>query len=148
LIVVSGAAAPIAATAKLECVAGGVRVHHEANFARYVVCGEDECHTVNPLNESMSEDSFFSPAVTLHEYEVALKYLDQRSMQEKTRMCEALDHCARVQCWICMAVLTSPECNPRAAVLTIGVVMYVLGLVVTALCCTPLTIGKPALCCG
>ena len=132
---------------RLSCIPGGIRLDHEAHFPRYHLCAESECVTVEPSARSSHEEHIFSRATTAADYDASVKYEDAGRIRVLSESCEAYDFCQSLDCTLCIELMLNPECSPKTAIAVLGLLLYGIGVMIVALCCTPVLLGSPCVAC-
>uniref|UniRef100_A0A8L8KTV9 Integrase catalytic domain-containing protein n=1 Tax=Heligmosomoides polygyrus TaxID=6339 RepID=A0A8L8KTV9_HELPZ len=93
----------------MSCANEGILVH-AAQHQEYEICAG---HCVK-----------FPPEVTLHDFKATFKWHTKGQLTVMEMVCQGLDFCANVDCWICASVLLNPECWPFGAILVGALSMY------------------------
>ncbi|KIH47286.1 integrase core domain protein, partial [Ancylostoma duodenale] len=107
----------------------------------YELCAEDFC--VVRGNSPQKEMIHLPPEITLHVHTVHLKVSYQGKMKILDTQCPAIPFCDCVECWFCTANLFNPECNPRAVIITIAIILYGIVAILYTFCYVPVVVGLP-----
>ncbi|VDL64515.1 unnamed protein product [Nippostrongylus brasiliensis] len=129
-------------THHLQCTTGGVILSQSSGHP-YEICADDYCLSYETPREE--EHVQLPPHVTLHDYIVKWRIVDDHETKIMETVCQAAPFCQQVDCTFCVATMANPECWPRTAILLTGLTVY---LVVTMCYCffhVPVVVGKPML---
>uniref|UniRef100_A0A7I4Y1J7 Phlebovirus_G2 domain-containing protein n=1 Tax=Haemonchus contortus TaxID=6289 RepID=A0A7I4Y1J7_HAECO len=124
----------------IECIQGGAKLNAH-KVRRYELCAENLC--VTKMKPPPEETIIFPPEITLHEHRVQWKLYDGNHFTHLEVTCPPTSFCDNVNCWFCTANILNPECSPRAAIMAIATILYILTALLYALCYVPMVIGKP-----
>ncbi|KAL6723512.1 hypothetical protein Aduo_018507 [Ancylostoma duodenale] len=128
------------ASGSFQCTTEGILI--ETNqIDSYELCAEDFC--VVRGNSPQKEMIHLPPEITLHVHTVHLKVSYQGKMKILDTQCPAIPFCDRVECWFCTANLFNPECNPRAVIITIAIILYGIVAILYTFCYVPVVVGLP-----
>ncbi|KAL6735742.1 hypothetical protein Aduo_006154 [Ancylostoma duodenale] len=128
------------ASGSIQCTTEGILI--ETNqIDSYELCAEDFC--VVRGNSPQKKMILPPPEITLHVHTVHLKVSYQGKMKILDTQCPAIPFCDRVECWFCTANLFYPECNPRAVIITIVIILYGIVAILYTFCYVPVVVGLP-----
>ncbi|RCN42481.1 hypothetical protein ANCCAN_11557 [Ancylostoma caninum] len=124
----------------IHCVQGGVEITSQERN-QYEICADDFC--ISLKSPQKKEIIKFPPQVTLHEYNVQWKFLNNDSIGILETTCPATPFCDQVDCIICSATIFNPECWPLGAILGTALVLYFIMTGCYVFLYVPLQVGKP-----
>ncbi|KIH68993.1 hypothetical protein ANCDUO_00673 [Ancylostoma duodenale] len=124
----------------LECTTKGILVT-TSNVTSYELCSEGYC--VIRDNPPEREFVHLPPEVTLHKHVLHWKISKGMKIRTVRVTCPATPFCEQVDCWFCTANLFNPECNPRAVIVTMEVIIYGIVALLYTLCYVPVVLGLP-----
>ncbi|KAK5964180.1 Integrase catalytic domain-containing protein [Trichostrongylus colubriformis] len=127
---------------QLNCIDGGVQLIQNSSYP-YDVCTENYC--VSFISPRTVESVKFPPQVTLHDYLVKWKIRDGDKTDIMETLCRATAFCPSIECTFCEANIANPECWPRAALIGVGLLLYVSFMICYVIFAVPVVLGRPLL---
>ncbi|KAK6017661.1 hypothetical protein OSTOST_16812, partial [Ostertagia ostertagi] len=124
----------------IQCTAGGVLITTR-NVMSYELCAEGYCIVRD--NPPAMETLHLPPEITLHEHTIHWKASNGKKLKTIETTCPAGPFCSRVDCWFCTANVFNPECQPRTAIITMTVIIYIAVALLYTICYIPVVIGHP-----
>ncbi|KAK5981620.1 hypothetical protein GCK32_014925 [Trichostrongylus colubriformis] len=128
------------ATGTIQCTKEGVSIT-ATNVASYELCAEHYCvlREKPPTKETIR----LPPEITLHSHRIHWKVSNGEKLKTIETSCPASPFCSRVECWFCTANVFNPECQPRTAIITMALIIYLAVALIYTICYIPLVIGLP-----
>ncbi|KAK5976260.1 hypothetical protein GCK32_010722 [Trichostrongylus colubriformis] len=127
---------------QLTCIDGGVQLIQNSSYP-YDVCTENYC--VSFISPRTVESVNFPPQVTLHDYLVKWKIRNGDKTDIMETLCRATAFCPSIECTFCEASIANPECWPRAALIGVGLLLYVSFMICYVIFAVPVVLGRPLL---
>ncbi|PIO62972.1 hypothetical protein TELCIR_15448 [Teladorsagia circumcincta] len=124
----------------IQCTDGGVLIT-TANVTSYELCAEGYCIVRD--NPPAMETLQIPPEITLHKHTIHWKVSNGKKLKTIEKTCPASPFCSRVDCWFCTANVFNPECQPRTAIITMAVIIYIAVAFLYTICYIPVVIGRP-----
>ncbi|XGW03187.1 hypothetical protein V3C99_014858 [Haemonchus contortus] len=124
----------------IECRKHGVFLHAPESHG-YELCANSYCivEKTPPINRLLR----LPPEELIHDFDIRWKLKTANSYTVVETHCPAQSFCAAIDCTICSANILNPECWPLAAIIGLGITLYLLVAICYTICYVPVTLGRP-----
>ncbi|EYC22493.1 hypothetical protein Y032_0017g3385 [Ancylostoma ceylanicum] len=109
------------ATLQMGCTNTGVVITSTRKIT-FEICADTFCKVYHLASSPYLVQ--FPPYITIHDYEVTVKWDAGRRIATMETTCRGINFCANIDCWLCATVLLNPECWPTGAILMAAILLY------------------------
>ncbi|KAK6765375.1 hypothetical protein RB195_025336 [Necator americanus] len=124
----------------IECKTEGVYLN-APQAQEYELCVNNYC--INEKTPPVEKLLHLPPEELIHDYEANWKVRQGDTYVALVTKCPAQSFCTSIDCTICSANILNPECWPLAAIIGLGISVYLFIALCYTICFVPVTIGPP-----